>query len=251
MFLQLRHGQSAVAAGILLAVPFIQGHGVLFSPRILCYVSDPLGDKVYDLTDVEHNAEGRGAHHEVGEDLLLCGVADVAVHLIGAWADLTLDQPGQVEAVIDFVEDVEEGDLDARLDEETKQVGPPEAAVPLPCVLVQLVLVAVHGILTFAFIAIRHMHHHHEGRAGDEDELQGPQADVGDGEVVVVTDVSTAGLLGVAVKVLLLIAPHAFCRHHVHHYPEHKHHREPDTTKCRGVLIHPTQEGLEGLPIHG
>uniref|UniRef100_A0A3B5M2J1 Uncharacterized protein n=1 Tax=Xiphophorus couchianus TaxID=32473 RepID=A0A3B5M2J1_9TELE len=87
-------------------------------------------------------------------------------------------------------------------------------------------------------------------RAGDEDELQGPQADVGDGEEVIVADVGTARLLGVAVKVLLLISPNPFSCDHVHHHPEHKHHRQPYSSKCSGVFVHSTEEGLEGFPVH-
>ena len=38
------------------------------------------------------------------------------------------------------------------------------------------------------------MRHHHEGGAGDEDELQSPQPDVGDGEDAVIAHVGTARL---------------------------------------------------------
>ncbi|KAJ0062640.1 hypothetical protein NL108_004254 [Boleophthalmus pectinirostris] len=94
------------------------------------------------------------------------------------------------------------------------------------------------------------MHDHHEGRAGDKDELQRPQADVRDGEEEVVANIGTARLLGITVKVLLLITPHSLCGHYIDHDPEHKHHRQPHSAERCGILIHPTEQGLEGLPVH-
>uniref|UniRef100_A0A8C6F6J4 Uncharacterized protein n=1 Tax=Monodon monoceros TaxID=40151 RepID=A0A8C6F6J4_MONMO len=82
-------------------------------------------------------------------------------------------------------------------------------------------------------------------------ELQGPEADVGDGEELVVADVGAAWLLSVAVKVLLLVPPHALRGHHVHQHAEDEHHRQPDASEGCGVLVHPAQEGLERLPVHG
>lgn len=38
------------------------------------------------------------------------------------------------------------------------------------------------------------MSHHHQRRAGDENELQSPETNVGDGEDVIIADVGTAGL---------------------------------------------------------
>uniref|UniRef100_A0A8C8RBF3 Uncharacterized protein n=1 Tax=Pelusios castaneus TaxID=367368 RepID=A0A8C8RBF3_9SAUR len=95
------------------------------------------------------------------------------------------------------------------------------------------------------------MHDHQQGGASDKYELQGPEADVGDGEIVVVADIGAAGLLGVAVKVLLLIPPHTFCRHHIHQHTEDENHREPDAPEGCGVLVHPAQKALKCLPVHG
>ena len=219
---------------------------------LFCAAYNALGDEINDLANVEDDAEGRGSDHEVCEDLLLSGVADVAVHLVGAGRHLALDHPGQVEAVVDVVEDVEEGHLDACLHKQAQQIGPPQAAVLLGRVVVQLAIIAVLGpVFALALIPVCHVHDHQKGRARDENELQGPQADVGDGEEVVVADISAARLLGVAIKVFLLVAPHAFRSHHVHQHPEHEHHRQPDPPKCGGVLVHPAEERLEGLPVHG
>ncbi len=106
-------------------------------------------------------------------------------------------------------------------------------------------------VLAFAFIAVLYVHYHHKRWTGDEDELQGPQSDVGNGEEVVIADVCAARLLGVAVKVFLLIVPNSLSRYNVNHHPEHKNDWEPDPTKCSGVFIHPTEQCLKSFPIHG
>ena len=229
----------------------LHGDGAAAPPELVRAPGDALGDEVDDLAHVQDYTEGRGADHEVGEDLLLGGVANVAVHLVGAGPALALDQPWQVEAVVDPVEQVEEADLDDRFHKEADQVSPPQAAVFPPRVAVQLDVIMVLGlVLALTVFAVGHVHDHHERGARDEDELQGPQADVGDGEEVVVAGVGAAGLLGVAVKVFLLVAPHSLRRHHVHHHPEHEHHRQPYSPESRGVFVHPTEEGLEVLPVH-
>lgn len=98
------------------------------------------------------------------------------------------------------------------------------------------------GVLHVLLLTILDVPHHHQRRAGDEDELQCPQADVGDGEDVVVAHVVAARLERVADKVLALIAPHSLGRHHEHHYAEDEDHRQPDAAEHGGVLVDPTEE---------
>uniref|UniRef100_A0A4X2K573 Uncharacterized protein n=1 Tax=Vombatus ursinus TaxID=29139 RepID=A0A4X2K573_VOMUR len=100
-------------------------------------------------------------------------------------------------------------------------------------------------------LPVGYVHDDQQRGAGDEDELQSPQADVGDGEEVVVADVGAARLARVTVKVLLLITPHALRRYHVHQHTEDEDHGEPDTAESRGVLVDSAQERLQGLPVHG
>lgn len=188
-------------------------------------IHHPQSDHVEDLTEVEHHADGGRPHHEVGEDGLLGGSGYVTVHQVGTGLDVTLDLPGQLEAVVDVVEQVQEGDLSGRLDEEADQVGPPETPVLLAWIVVQTLVRAVLGlVLAFPLLPVGHVQHHHEGRAGDKNQLQCPQANVGDGEVVVVADVSATGLAGVAVEVSLVIAPDPLSSHHEDQDPENEDH---------------------------
>uniref|UniRef100_A0A3P8WAF6 Uncharacterized protein n=1 Tax=Cynoglossus semilaevis TaxID=244447 RepID=A0A3P8WAF6_CYNSE len=73
--------------------------------------------------------------------------------------------------------------------------------------------------------------------------LQGPQANVGDGEDAVVAHVVAAWLSRVADEVLALITPHPLGRHHEHHHPEDKDHGQPDPSKDSGVFVDTTEEG--------
>ncbi|TNN41638.1 hypothetical protein EYF80_048188 [Liparis tanakae] len=214
-------------------------------------VRHPYGDQIEDLADVEHHAQDGRAHHEVGEHRLLGGPGYVAVHHIGTGLDVALHLPGQPEAVVDVMQQVEEGDLEGGLDEEAQQVSPPQAAVLLARVVVQPRLVAVLGpVLALALLPVGHVQHHHEGRAGDEDELQGPEADVGDGEEVVVADVGASRLPGVAVELALVVAPDPLGGHNVDQHPEDEDHRQPDAAEGGGVLVDSAEETLEELPIH-
>lgn len=237
---------------MVIEVVFIEVRVAMTSFHLVHTSGDSFRNEINNLTDVEDDAKCRGSNHEVGEDLLFCWMTNVAVHLVRTGGHLTLDEARQVEAVVHHVEDVEEGHLDARFHEEADQIRPPQASMLFACVVIELLCVfPVFGlVLSLSIVTIGHMHDYHEGWACDKDELQGPQADVRDGEEEVIADIGTARLFGVTVKILLLIAPDSLCCHHIHHHPEHEHHGQPHSAKCCGVLVHPTQQGLEGLPVH-
>uniref|UniRef100_A0A8D2NQP1 Uncharacterized protein n=1 Tax=Zosterops lateralis melanops TaxID=1220523 RepID=A0A8D2NQP1_ZOSLA len=95
------------------------------------------------------------------------------------------------------------------------------------------------------------VHDDQEGRTSDKDELQGPEADVGDGEEVVIAHIGAARLPRVAVKVLLLVAPDPLSCHHVDQHTEDEDHGEPDAAEGCGVLVDPTEQRLQRFPIHG
>lgn len=118
----------------------------------------PRGDQIEDLTDVEHHAHNGSPHHEVGEDGFLSGPRYVAVHQIGAGLYAALDLPGQLEAVVDVVKQVEKRDLEGGLHEEARQVSPPQAAVLLARVIVKPRALAMLGPkLAFPLFPVGHM----------------------------------------------------------------------------------------------
>lgn len=212
---------------------------------------DTSSNQIEDLTNVEHPAQHRGPHHEVGENRLLSGPGYVAVHQVGAGTGVTLDFPGQFEAVVDVVEQVEEQHLEGGLGEEAQQVRPPQAAMLLAWVVVQPGILAVLGfVLAFPFFPVGHVQHHHEGGAGDEDQLERPQANVGDGEEVVVADVGAAWLTGVALKVSLVVAPDPLGGHDEDQHAEDKDHRQPDASEASGILVDSAEKTFKKLPIH-
>lgn len=92
------------------------------------------------------------------------------------------------------IQDVKKRRVESSFEDQTQQIGPPQPPSLLARVGVQVrAVVLLHIFLVFSF-TVFHVSHHHERRAGDKNELQRPQTDMGDGEDVVIADVGTARL---------------------------------------------------------
>lgn len=89
------------------------------------------------------------------------------------------------------------------------------------------------------------MHGNQQGRSGDQDELERPETDVGDGEEVIVADTVASRLLGVAGKAGLLITPHALRCDHQNQDAENEQDREPNATDACGVSVHTTDDSIK------
>ena len=96
--------------------------------------------------------------------------------------------------MINPVQDVKECCVESRFEDQTQKVCPPQPPSLLAGVGVQVRAVVQRFIFLVLTLAEFHMSSHHQRRAGDKDQLQRPQTDVGDGEDVVIADIGAARL---------------------------------------------------------
>lgn len=144
------------------------------------------------------------------------------------------------------MQEIEEDDLNTQLEEEGQEVSPPQTTVFLSSVAIQFgtVFPIFFPVLPFSVLTVGHMHDDEQRWTGDENQLQGPETDVGDGEKMIVANIGAARLPVIAVKILLLISPHPLSSYHINKHTENKDHREPDTAKSSGVFVHSAQQAL-------
>uniref|UniRef100_A0A8C9GXE5 Uncharacterized protein n=1 Tax=Piliocolobus tephrosceles TaxID=591936 RepID=A0A8C9GXE5_9PRIM len=95
------------------------------------------------------------------------------------------------------------------------------------------------------------VHGHQQCWGGDEDQLEGPQTDVGHREKVVVAHVFASRLQCVADKVLLLVAPHFVSGHHEDHDSKDEDDRDPHLPDAGGVFVDTPNQSVQGPPVHG
>ncbi len=209
--------------------------------------------QVKGFAEGEQDAHQTCHHHEDGEDPLLCGPSDEAVNHIGTGMLRTLHQGGEVIALINVIQEIHEGHIHCHFKNQREDVCPPKSPPLLSGVDVQplTALAVFEAVLPLAFLTVGHMQHHKERRTGDEDELQRPQTYVGHREEVVVANVMAARLSSVTHKVFLLVTPYLLRSYDEDHDPEKEDYGKPDTAKCGGVLVNPTQKTLKKSPIHG
>ena len=199
---------------------------------------------VYHLRDIQCNTQYGRTAHDVEEDHLLSGFGDVAVYGVRARVQAAAKQSGNVKATVEEVEGQEGAYLEGSLEDEAEDIGAEQTSVNPTFVLIQLLAMPALPVLT-----VGHVQSHQQGWSGHHDELEGPQADLGDGEEMVEAHVLTARLLGVADKVIVLVLPDLLSSRHVHQDAEDEDDGEPDAADDCGVLVYPTQDVLQKPPV--
>lgn len=215
-----------------------------------------LPDQEDHLCNVEQDTNPWHSQHEHSEDGLLCGPRHEAVHRVRTGVRVTLHQPDHLVTGVDHIEDVHKGDLKDNTEQQADDVRPPQS--PRDFHLLGLYLFQVFGVgppwqFVDPFVdmaPVGHMHGDQQGGSGDQDELERPEADVGDGEKVVIADTVATRLLGVAGEAGLLVPPHALRGNHQNQDAENEQDREPDATDAGGVSVHTTDDSIKGCPVH-
>lgn len=121
-------------------------------------------NQVDNFKNGEEDAGQAGDHHEDGEDSFFSGPSDEAVHLVGTGLLPTLDERGEVVALVDVVEEVNKGGIHTYFKEQSEDIGPPQASTLLASVLVKTVavLAILESVFLLPVLSVGHMHDHQE-----------------------------------------------------------------------------------------
>lgn len=112
-------------------------------------------DNVQHLYDIEKDTQNGCAAHDVEENLLLCGLCNVAVYSVGARAFFALQKPRHFETTVDDVEDDQRTHLKGSFEEEAHNIGGKQASVNPALVVIKL-----FAIFGFSVLTVAHMKSH-------------------------------------------------------------------------------------------
>lgn len=166
---------------------------------------------VEKLHSIQNDAQDRSAGHDVEENLLFGGSANIAVHCVWAGILVAAEQHWELKTIVDVVEHEQGAHLESRLKNQTGDVGEKQSTVNGCFVFIEFFFV-----LGLAVFPVCHMQSHEQGWGRYQDELQGPEAHLRDGEKVVEAGGLAAGLTGVAHKLPRFVLPHLFGCRNVH-----------------------------------
>lgn len=121
-----------------------------------------LADQVEDFKNREQDAGKAGDHHKDGEDSFLSGPGDEAVHCVGTGFFLTLDEQGEVVALVEVVQEVDKSGVHTYFEDQSQDVGPPQASSLLASVLVETATVFAkpEPVFSFPVFPVLYVHYH-------------------------------------------------------------------------------------------
>uniref|UniRef100_A0A4W3J227 Uncharacterized protein n=1 Tax=Callorhinchus milii TaxID=7868 RepID=A0A4W3J227_CALMI len=93
------------------------------------------------------------------------------------------------------------------------------------------------------------VHDVEDGRGGNQDDLEDPEPEVGDGRKGVVADVVATGLEGVALELGLLVAVHRVPHQRDQQDAENQQHGQPHLPDRRGMVLDLCQKPAKQGPI--
>lgn len=98
-------------------------------------------------------------------------------------------------------------------------------------------------------MVVHGVHEENEGRRGDEDYVEHPEAILGDGEGIIVTYLLAARLQGVTGKLPLLVFEQVAGDSAQDEDAEDQHEQQPEAAKHRGVGLEGIEEATEEAPL--